>query len=714
MIDLAIVFSASIFNALLGFIVYLRNPKAKINQLFTIFAIAVVAWTFSNYLADNATSHNLVFTQLTFFFGAFMACAMCWISDYFPSSRAVTVLKTRRLLMGLTISIAALSLGPWVVESVTKTETGVDLHLGSLYILYVLYILFVLYMIIYNFVRHFKMEGQKARTQVKILLTGVTIYAVLAIVFNLIIPLVVDNWSSSRFGPLFTVVFVGFTAYAIVRHGLLDIRLLVARSVAYLLLTFTLTGLYVIVIFGLARRLFDEDSVLVQQVLPIMAALFIAATAPFFKRLFDKATNRFFYRDAYDPQMFLDELNKTLVGNIELGILLRRTAMVIQRNFKSESAFITVRQTETTPFRLFGTDAPKFNADDLHYAFDEMAKLHQKLLVTDEIKAGHGRLRRTLAGGNIALLCAPSDFEQDTPARAYLVLGPKKSGNIYSKDDLRLIEIITDELVIAIQNALRFEEIQSFNATLQAKINAATDQLQRSNKKLQALDQTKDEFITMASHQLRTPLTSIKGYLSMVLDGDAGPISPQQQKMLQQSYMSSQRMTYLISDLLNVSRLKTGKFFIERTPTNLARLVRQELDQLQESARARGVTLNYQQPDNFPTLQLDETKTRQVIMNFIDNAVYYTPAGGQVDIVLTDGPKAVELTVTDSGIGVPKAHQPRLFTKFYRAPNARKARPDGTGLGLFMAKKVIIAQGGATIFKSQEGKGSTFGFTFPK
>jgi signal transduction histidine kinase len=111
---------------------------------------------------------------------------------------------------------------------------------------------------------------------------------------------------------------------------------------------------------------------------------------------------------------------------------------------------------------------------------------------------------------------------------------------------------------------------------------------------------------------------------------------------------------------------------------------------------------------------LDETKLRQVIMNFLDNAVYYTPAGGHIEVHLVEKPQSIEFMVSDDGIGVPRHEQHHLFTKFYRAPNAKRARPDGTGLGLFMAKKVVIAQGGAVVFKSQEGKGSTFGFTFAK
>jgi len=305
-------------------------------------------------------------------------------------------------------------------------------------------------------------------------------------------------------------------------------------------------------------------------------------------------------------------------------------------------------------------------------------------------------------------------FNYNVEGVGYIILGNKKNGDAYTPDDIRILDIIANELVIAVQNALRFEEIEKFNNTLQNKVDDATKELRRTNEKLQALDEAKDEFISMASHQLRTPLTSIKGYISMVMEGDAGKITSAQRKLLNQSFISSQRMVFLIADLLNVSRLRTGKFILEPKPSNLADVVESETKQLVETAASRNLELTYSKPTNFPTLMLDETKIRQVIMNFIDNAIYYTPAGGHIKVNLEDKSASVELTVTDDGIGIPKHEQPHMFNKFYRADNAKKARPDGTGLGLFMAKKVIIAQGGSLIFKSEEGKGSTFGFSFAK
>src|SRR5690606_13809734 len=143
-----------------------------------------------------------------------------------------------------------------------------------------------------------------------------------------------------------------------------------------------------------------------------------------------------------------------------------------------------------------------------------------------------------------------------------------------------------------------------------------------------------------------TPLTSVKGYVSMVLDGDAGKISDTQRKLLTQSFLSAQRMVYLISDLLNVSRLKTGKFIIELVESNLAKVIEEELAQLTETVKGRNLKMTYHKPEHFPTLMLDETKIRQVVMNFVDNAIYYTPNGGKIEVHLVETPDSIEFTVT--------------------------------------------------------------------
>ena len=200
----------------------------------------------------------------------------------------------------------------------------------------------------------------------------------------------------------------------------------------------------------------------------------------------------------------------------------------------------------------------------------------------------------------------------------------------------------------------------------------------------------------------------------MLLDGDAGELSEMQRKMLSEAFNSTKRMSYLIGDFLNVSRLQTGRFELQKSSVNLAELIEEEIGQLESSARSRQLTLKYEKPSFFPHSQVDEDKIRQVMMNFIDNAIYYSPPNTTIHILLLSDKDNIVFKVIDQGIGVPASEKHKLFAKFFRAPNAVKQRPDGTGIGLYMAKKVVVAHNGAIIFESKEGKGSTFGFMIPR
>jgi signal transduction histidine kinase len=230
---------------------------------------------------------------------------------------------------------------------------------------------------------------------------------------------------------------------------------------------------------------------------------------------------------------------------------------------------------------------------------------------------------------------------------------------------------------------------------------------------LKKIDDSKDDFMSMASHQLRTPLTSVKGYLSMLIDGDFGKLTSEQRRVLSEAYISSDRMTFIISDFLDVSRLQTGRFELQKAPVHLDEILNSEVNQLKMTASARKVNLVYESPDNLPIVNCDQNKIRQVVMNMIDNAIFYSHSDSKIEINLYQQGQKIIFTVRDYGIGVPKSEQHKLFEKFFRATNARQARPDGTGVGLYMARKIIIAHGGSVIFESQENVGSTFGFRLP-
>jgi signal transduction histidine kinase len=506
--------------------------------------------------------------------------------------------------------------------------------------------------------------------------------------------------------PIIFAIFIGYSVFSL---RLFNFRAFFYKSIAYLAALTVIFAIYIGLAVLVANYILGvELSLQAEIILAVFSAITAIAYQPL-KRFFDRLTSNIFYRDAYDTQEFINKVNSSLVGEIDLYKLLNNTADVIKKNLKSEYCNFYIDEEAAIDFHLAGTNTKIFAHPKWIKLYEYIQKDSRNVFGT--LEETEDKITKLMVAMKIECIVKMISQEQNVGC---LIVGPKLSGNTYASQDLQILEIIADEVAIAIQNTLRYEEIAAFNITLQKKIDDATAQLKKTNEKLVALDEAKDEFISMASHQLRTPLTSMKGYVSMVLDGDAGEVNADQRNLLDQAFASSQRMVYLIADLLNVSRLKTGKFVIEAKPTYLPDVVETEIAQLHETAKARNLELVYDKPTEFPTMNLDETKIRQVIMNFADNAIYYTPSGGKITVALQADDKTVNFTVTDTGIGVPKSEQHNLFAKFYRAGNARKARPDGTGLGLFMAKKVVVASGGSIIFKTTPGKGSVFGFSFPR
>ncbi len=710
MLELSILCFTSIASILLGLIVYIKNPTGLVNRLFLFLAGSIVVWSTINYFSVHSSGSDQlqwIRSVLTASVGLNLSIFLTLLA--FPGGYLSPDNKKKaKVVAVISLFVALLTATPLVFKGL-KYNNGSASPVPNFGIaIFLIYTVALLgYSISLTTRKYFHAQGV-AKDQLKTILFGISGTFGSLVVLNFILVVAFNITFFIPFGPSLTLIFSSSLAYAIVRHKLFDIRAAVARSLAYLLILGTIATVYSVGLFGIIDVVFaGQHNEKLRQVLSVFIMVPLAIGFQGTKAFFDRITTRLFYKDSYDSQEVLKAMGNIVVAEIDLDKIIGDTQGVLSGAMKASFIeFVLFRDSK--PY--LGTKKLSALQADIISTTSHIKDQHNDLLVTDEM-AANNPLHHTFSHDGIALSLRLKTQQQLV---GFVLFGSKRSGDIYSSQDRRLLAIVASELAIAIQNALRFEEITVFNRTLQERINDATRALRRTNAKLEALDENKDDFISMASHQLRTPLTSVKGYLSLVLEGDTGKITATQRKMLGQAYISSQRMVYLIADLLNVSRLKTGKFIIEPAPINLATLVSDEIAQLKETAAARSLSLVYNEPADFPELMLDETKTRQVIMNFVDNAIYYTPAGGTITIDLLDKHSTVELRVVDNGIGVPRSEQHHLFTKFYRAGNARKARPDGTGLGLFMAKKVIIAQGGALIFESREGKGSVFGFTFSK
>ena len=704
MIYIPIIFGITILNLL----VFLKNRNNRTNILFLALGTSTALFIVSLFVADisNQETTALFFARLATVFSSFIAYFFLLFSPNFPVYRGIKRLHPWLLILP-TILFSVLAFSDLMIKDITLQSWGAELtSTGILYLIQGIYILVYFIIGIGLLLRRKRHSSATEKTQINFVLFGTTFTLIVNLLANNILPtLGISNLTI--LGNISFVVFIGSIAYAIIKHRLFDIRAVLARSLTYVFTIALIGGVYGFIAFRLAGSLLENVSGLYQEVVYTILAIVLAFLFQPIRRFFEKVSNKVFYKDRYDSQKLVNDIGRIVASEIDLDKMTKSVLKELTDKMKIVRAEIVIFGEK----QLF-YENDVFNINGNKISESELRKLGRVIQIADDISSGERKKIMQSYGISVSIALRTTE-----KFLGYLLLAEKKSGDIYNNEDIATLKIVANELSVAAQNSLSYKEIQQFSETLAEKVRQRTAQLRRANDQLKDLDKAKDEFISMASHQLRTPLTTIKGYVSMLDEGDFGKLTKEQKKYVEQALDGSNRMARLISDLLDVSRMEAGKFFIDAQKLDLNKIVPQELEQLKNLADSKGVDLRYVKPKKaVPIMNLDENKTRQVIMNLADNAVHYSAppkGGGKVEVRLEQDGENIVYVVRDNGIGVPRDQQGKLFTKMFRAKNAQEVRPDGTGLGLYLVKRVVEDQGGKLIFESTPGKGSVFGFKIP-
>lgn len=234
----------------------------------------------------------------------------------------------------------------------------------------------------------------------------------------------------------------------------------------------------------------------------------------------------------------------------------------------------------------------------------------------------------------------------------------------------------------------------------------------RNMSKERELIEAKNEFVSMATHELRTPLTAIRGYLSMILQGDTGSITAQQKSYFMKAYASTERLSDLVEDLLEVVRIEENRLKLSPEVFLVNDAIEEITENLSQVAQAKHITLKW--TGTVPIhVRADMNKTKEILENLIDNAIKYTRNKGLVTISLEKRERDVIISIKDNGVGIPAKHLATIFERFVRVPNSLSVKAGGTGLGLYIVKNLVEKQGGTIWVTSQVGKETTFHFTLP-
>jgi len=260
--------------------------------------------------------------------------------------------------------------------------------------------------------------------------------------------------------------------------------------------------------------------------------------------------------------------------------------------------------------------------------------------------------------------------------------------NAFREEDVIFVERLADRAAVAIENARLYQALEQAN-------------------------RAKSDFISLVTHELRVPMTSIRGYTDLLLAEMVGSLNEAQREFLQTVRRNLDRMSVLIRDLSDINRIETGRMKFELTTFDLREVLANVIDDLREAVESKNQTISTELPDSLPDVYADRNRISEVVVNLLSNANKYTPPGGAITVRAQSRDDHARVSIVDNGIGISEKNQARLFTQFFRAEDAAVREQPGWGLGLSIVKRLVEAQGGKVGFESVLGEGSTFTFTIP-
>lgn len=325
-------------------------------------------------------------------------------------------------------------------------------------------------------------------------------------------------------------------------------------------------------------------------------------------------------------------------------------------------------------------------------------------------------------GKHISMFYTPSDVEEGKPEKELLQTAQESSIEIedwrVKKDGSRFWAVTTTTALFNTSGSLVgfakiTKDITDKKRSKDALV-AANKLLKHQHIELEALNNVKDEFVSLASHQLRTPATGIKQFLGLILEGYAGTLTEQQLSYIKKAYASNERQLELVNSLLRTAQIDAGKVALDKSFTNLRAVVDEVVDSMRDIFLARRQNVDVFEDNPIAPIYIDEARIRMMLENLIDNASKYTEAGGRITIKLTETKAYADISILDTGVGIGEADIKHVFDKFNRIPNKLSEEVGGTGLGLYWAKKIVALHKGTIKVRSQIDVGTEFLIRLPK
>ncbi len=695
----------------LSLLVYLKSRKSATHIYFSLLMFFLGLYPIFNYLSLNASSNEAALFWAKFIlYSAIPAGPLFYFFvKTFPDIQFAFNKKTQIILLfWITLNLFFASIG-LVFQSVIIINGQPSIEYGPLFPSFALLQILSIFAASWTLAKKYKQAKGVLKEQLRYITFGVVLSFTLTAASTILLPQVFGITILIAASPLFLLIAGIATAYSILRHRLLDIRLVVVRAVSYTILIILFALLYALMFASFSS--FFITTPLESKTVWVSSILALIMTFSFqpIRKVLEKVTSRILYKDKYDASDLLYNLTVIMASTLRLEDLTHQLLKKLLDTIHITRGAFVLTQKDTI-------------YEVAHEGYETMPELDEKkiltlqnqndILVFEELPEDPSKeLMRTLE------LTIAIPLHTDGTKIGLLVLGEKLSGDLYTTEDMRVLQIFSSEVTVAIENAKAYEEIKRFNITLEEEVKKATGDLKIANEKLEQLDKLKDEFVSVASHELRTPMTAIKSYTWMALRGKGGPLTEKQQYYLDRAYKATDRLIKLVNDMLNISRIESGRLVLDLEAVRMETLIADVVEDIKPRAAELGVSVQLEKEASLPEIPevfIDQDSIKEVLINLIGNSLKFTPRGGTITISIAEKAGMVETSIKDTGIGIEKEDVAKLFQKFglIQGSYATNQKAQGTGLGLYICKQIITMHGGK-IWAESEGKekGTTFTFT---
>ena len=659
-----IIFFAGVLNSLIGILVWKSNPKAKLNKFFGLFCLIVSVQIFFDFIFRFFP--NLFILKCSYAFAALIPlAAILWISEICDFHITNKWLKILYFLPGLIFFVITFVDGLIVKEIKGLSILGYQGVIGPLFPAYT----FLLAIYVVSFVvllyRTQKKSDFVKKTQLNYTLCGILLYSGFGMIFSFILPIFFNNYDFTLLDAPSFIFFVGFTGYAITKHHLFDVRVIATE-----LLTF---AIWLILLIRTFLSVTPQD-------IAFNGAILIFVV--FFGIL----------------------LIRSVIREVGQREKIEKLAKDIEKAYEAEKLakekIDAIRVEDEALLASIGEGVVAIDREGKVTFINRAAEQMLYLKSEEAVGRSYGEILKmeTEKGEAVLKEKDPLNLALSSGKKVITAVAEGTADIIYfyvRKDKTKFPSAITVAPVI-----------------LNGKTIGAVDVFRDITVERQ-IDKSKTEFVSLASHQLRTPLSAIKWYSEIILGGKAGKLKPKQQEYLEQVYKGNERMIKLINVMLNISRLEAGKVKITLAPLSIRELLENIIAEQQVDIKKKKHKFTFECPNDLPKITTDSELIRMVFQNLISNAIKYTPDKGKIDCKIEKKDNSILFLVHDNGIGIPEDQQKKIFGKLFRADNAFSHDPQGNGLGLYAAKMTVENLGGKTWFESKADKGTTFYVELP-